>query len=310
LRESAAGSNRYGCSLRYDVYVNTSDHIDDLERDRRMKATHAALSAARLAGFVSDSDTEILKDSNHTIIRLVQDGIVAKVVSSHTRSRSPNDLLAQELEIARYLAAHHAPIIKPLEEEAAGPHAVEGTVVTLWRYYEGSAQPGDDEAVGQALRQLDDAFREYSGRLPGVSDKIALATTLIADESRTRKLGEEDRTFLLDVGRSLDRAFGASQLSLRPLHGEPHSDNILWTSDSPLFLDFEGCVRGPIEWDLAYLSDAALKAFPERDDDLLVTCRRAVSYCVAAWCWADPDRAPELRAAAEYHLKALRSSGL
>jgi thiamine kinase-like enzyme len=162
--------------------------------------------------------------------------------------------------------------------------------------------------VGAALRSLHEAFTEYEGTLPTFEEKLAQATEIISDESATAKLAPDDRAFLLEVGKGLRRGFDEVDFQMRPLHGEPHSDNILWTSDGPIFLDFEGSIRGPQEWDLAYLSELALSAFPERRAELLRLCRRAASYCVAAWCWADPDRAPELRAAAECHLRVLRSS--
>ena len=70
------------------------------------------------------------------------------------------------------------------------------------------------------------------------------------------------------------------------------------------------CRRWSIEWDLAYLPDAALTAFPNRDVAALARLRAAVSYCVATWCWAQPGRAPEVAAAAQYHLDAVRHSWL
>lgn len=35
------------------------------------------------------------------------------------------------------------------------------------------------------------------------------------------------------------------------LHGEPHPGNVLATADGLLFVGFETCCRGPVEFDLA-----------------------------------------------------------
>ena len=40
--------------------------------------------------------------------------------------------------------------------------------------------------------------------------------------------------------------------------------------------------------------------------ELLAVLRDLRSVCVAVWCWADPDRAPEKREAAAYHLRRLQ----
>jgi Ser/Thr protein kinase RdoA (MazF antagonist) len=255
-----------------------------------------------------DSTARVLKDSNHTVVALVEAGVVAKVATSKTRVDAP-EALARELDIARYLSQRGAPITHPLEGDAAGPYLVRDAVVTLWRFYEDTGEPAESDAmVGAALRSLHEAFAEYQGILPSFEEKLSQATALISNPTATSKLADEDRTLLLKVGEGLRRGFDEVKVRTRPLHGEPHSENMLWTSGGPLFLDFEGSIRGPQEWDLAYVSEAALSAFPIQDAEMLRLCRRATSYCVAAWCWADPDRAPELRAAAEYHLGALRSA--
>ena len=252
----------------------------------------------------------MLKDSNHTVIAFVESSVVAKVATSENWVSASDALLAPELEIARYLAKRQAPITRPLEGDLAGPYRVNGATVTLWKFYDDIGEPtgGGDVSVGRAFRALHAAFAGYQGMLPTFGEKLAHATALLSDPMATAKLADDDRTFLLKVGQGLSRGFGERKFQTRPLHGEPHSENILWTPEGPLFLDFEGSICGPEEWDLAYLPEAALSAFPDTDGAMLRLCRRAASFCVAAWCWADPDRAPELRAAAEYHLGVLRAA--
>jgi thiamine kinase-like enzyme len=81
---------------------------------------------------------------------------------------------------------------------------------------------------------------------------------------------------------------------------------VLWTSDGPLFIDFEAACAGPLEWDIAYLPAEARGSFLDYNEDLVELLRQAISFCVAAWCWAQFGRAPELDEAALYHLDVLR----
>jgi hypothetical protein len=96
----------------------------------------------------------------------------------------------------------------------------------------------------------------------------------------------------------------------QPLHGSPHAGNWLATAEGPLLLDFETACRGPIEWDLAALDDEAVDLFPGVDDELIALLRRMRSVCVAAKCWVEPNRAPEVSEAAHIHLKLLRGERL
>jgi hypothetical protein len=77
-----------------------------------------------------------------------------------------------------------------------------------------------------------------------------------------------------------------------------------------LLLDFETACRGPLEWDLAALDDAALTLFPRVDRELILLLRRMRSACVAAKCWTEPTRAPDVFEAAHVHLKLLRGEPL
>jgi hypothetical protein len=45
------------------------------------------------------------------------------------------------------------------------------------------------------------------------------------------------------------------------------------------------------------------------DVALVDQLREARSLCVAAWCWMHPERAPEVKEAAHFHLNVLRNGG-
>lgn len=75
-------------------------------------------------------------------------------------------------------------------------------------------------------------------------------------------------------------------------------------------MDFETACQGPFEWDLAALSDEAIALFPDVDYELIQLLRRMRSLCVAAKCWIEPRRAPEVFEAAHVHLRLLRGEPL
>ena len=95
----------------------------------------------------------------------------------------------------------------------------------------------------------------------------------------------------------------------RPLHGEAHLANAMVTHDGIRWFDFESVCRGPLEWDLSALPDEAHGAFEDVDSQLLALLRRLRSLCVAVWCSVQPDRAPEVAEAADFHLRLQRELG-
>src|SRR5262249_41162540 len=116
--------------------------------------------------------------------------------------------------------------------------------------------------------------------------------------------------FLLSVIDELGDALAGRVIATRPLHGSPHAGNWLRTAEGLLLLNFETACRGPLEWDLAALDDAAVHLFADVDLDLVVLLRRMRSGCVAAKCWVEPTRAPEVREAACIHLRLLHGEPL
>ncbi|WP_281177308.1 phosphotransferase family protein [Luteipulveratus mongoliensis] len=79
------------------------------------------------------------------------------------------------------------------------------------------------------------------------------------------------------------------------LHGEPHPGNLLDTREGPLFIDFETCCRGPIEFDVAHVPEDVAVHYPGVDQVLLQECRRLVLAMIAAWRWDVRDEFPDGR---------------
>jgi hypothetical protein len=83
--------------------------------------------------------------------------------------------------------------------------------------------------------------------------------------------------------------------------------NVLNTREGPLFIDFETCCRGPVEFDLAHVPEDVSDLYPNVDQALLGHCRILVLAMVAAWRLEPGDQLPMGSRAAEQLLAALRA---
>lgn len=278
-------------------------------RIRRQLALAAVTEVAHRLG-LNDAGADVIADSNNVLVRLPGEDLVAKTSTSVLAGRRGVAALGRELRLGRRLAEHGVPIATPATGSVAGPHHAPGVVLTLWRYVRPDAKPDDgDRMLGEAVRHFHSALADIVGELPELTEKIDRANQLFQDAGATPGLAAADRALageahsrLVPVVRSLDQTTA--------LHAEPHEDNVLWTERGPLLIDFEAACRGPAEWDLAYLPPAALASFPERDDTAIARLRAGISFCVAAWCLADPDPPPAVAEAANVHWQALRGSWL
>ena len=93
------------------------------------------------------------------------------------------------------------------------------------------------------------------------------------------------------------------------LHAEPHDGNRLVYEGSVLYFDLEAACRGPLEWDLAYVSQGVADLFwPDHDRERRRRLRTAVSVCVSTYCWRHVTARPTdiaMRWHAEHHLSAV-----
>jgi thiamine kinase-like enzyme len=110
------------------------------------------------------------------------------------------------------------------------------------------------------------------------------ARRALDDESALVALPPADREFLREVFDTLMPDLAARQFRRRPLHGEPHDGNRLLTPSGVRWIDFECTCLGPLEWDLAFLSNDARWSLEEIDADLLHLLSLLNSGRVATWC--------------------------
>ena len=274
-------------------------------KERQERAIRAAVAVADRLGMTSVTPV-ILKDSNHTSIHLVPFPVVARVVAPSV-GQGASAALSAELSVAEHLARAGAPIVAPTIDVPPGPHLEANETMTLWQFVaHRPAEESDGPVAAEGLREIHGALRSYSERLPSFEVALDACRRLLQEETGLPALATPDKLFLLTEHDRLRRLLATAAIAPVAIHGDPHLGNVLMTSSGPRWTDWESACIGPLEWDLACLPETALGIVPAVNAELLAVLRDLRSVCVAVWCWAEPDRAPEKRQAAEYHLRRLR----
>lgn len=264
------------------------------------RAVSAAMSLARKAG-ASAENAVIVQNSNKLAVRILPCDLLARVavVGQHV-----GDL---EIAVAQGLAARRAPVaaLDPRLEQRV--HERDGFAVTFWTYCEDQTPPGPSPAsYAQALYRLHADMRRLDVMVPHLTERIAEAQHLVVNRALSPELAGSDRDLLADTlteaSRSIAGGGGADQL----LHGEPHPGNVLNARSAPVFIDFETCCRGPVEFDVAHVPEEVAACYPGLDRTLLRDCRRLVLAMVAAWRWDASDEFPNGRRHGEAIVAILR----
>jgi hypothetical protein len=268
------------------------------ERERR-RAVAAARSTASALGLTVD-DVILLHDSNRLALRLLPCDVLARVApAAHQNAQF-------EVDLARLLAETDSPVgvLEPRVEPRA--YEIDGFVATLWTYYEPMMQEVAPAEYAKALVRLHAGMRKLDLATPHFTDRVAEAEQLVARVDLTPTLADEDRELLVNTLRSRRRAIAARGAAEQPLHGEPHPGNVLNSKNGLLFIDLETCCRGPVEFDLAHVSEDVVEHYPHVDHDLLLECRGLVLAMVAAWRWDSNDEFPNGRRAGRDLVRAIR----
>jgi thiamine kinase-like enzyme len=201
---------------------------------------------------------------------------------------------ALEVRVAQQLARIEAPVAVLDPRIAPRVHEADGFAVTFWTHYEAVAPDHDSPAdYAEALHRLHAGMRHLEIDAPRFMERTAAAEWLLSNPDRSPALAEDDRRLLLDTLDSARLAIGERGAPEQLLHGEPHQGNLLRAQGGPLFIDFETCCRGPVEFDVAHLPAEASAHYPEVDERLLSECRRLVLAMVAAWRWDVDDEFPD-----------------
>jgi hypothetical protein len=212
-----------------------------------------------------------------------------------------------EVELARRLAATGSPVAALEPRIAPRVHVRDGFVINMWTYYDPvpsrEVPPAD---YAHTLERLHEGMRKIDLTTPHFTDRVAEARRLVGSSEHTPALTDADRELLITMLRDGGRAIGDRENAEQLLHGEPHPGNLLRTTKELLFIDFETCCRGPVEFDVAHVPDEVSAHYSDVDQELLRDCRVLTLAMVAAWRWRRDDHHPNGRRARRELLAALR----
>lgn len=262
------------------------------------RALAAARSIVAALGLPVD-DAIVLHDSNKLTVRLLPCDVVARVAPVERQ------IARFEIGLARRLAETGSPVAALDPRAEPRVHERDGFVVTLWTYYEPMERDVPPAEYANALGRLHTGMRRLDVSTPHFTDRVEEAQHLVERTDLTPALADDDRGLLVTALRRRRRAIAGHGGAEQILHGEPHPGNILGTPSGPVFIDFETCCRGPVEFDLAHVPED-VSACCAADEELLTECRGLVLAMVAAWRWDPGDQFPDRERAAHALLGALR----
>jgi aminoglycoside phosphotransferase (APT) family kinase protein len=263
------------------------------------RAIAAATSVAASLGLPAN-DAIVLHNSNKLALRLTPCDVLARV------AHAGKEVAQLEVELAQRLTEAGCPVC-PLEPRVDPlVYARDGFAVTLWTYYEPVTPHVSPAGYARALEQLHAGMRKAGVPSPRFTDRIAQAEEVVARPDLSPEFAGADRVLLGSRLASLRRAIDDRGAVEQLLHGEPHPGNVLSTKNGPLFIDLETCCRGPVEFDLAHVSEAVCEHYPGVNQGLLDECRQLVLAMVAAWRWELGDQLPNRRRFGDELLRSLR----
>jgi hypothetical protein len=234
-----------------------------------------ALAIAREHGLPTDRP-RVVRDLTNVLVHLEPAPVVARVQLTLGALRG-RAWAEAEMEAAKFLASAGAPIAPPANRVDPGPHGDDGVIVTFWQFVDHDPARADPVLAGRSLRELHEAFAAYEGELPAC-DRLGEVRRVLGELPPTPELAEL-------------RAFAdrLPPLEGRPIHGDAHLRNILWTPDGPLWGDLENVCRGPVEYDLACIrfrplleTEAAIAAYGDYDESAVDEALVYVTLFLAA----------------------------
>ncbi|PWU16882.1 MAG: hypothetical protein C5B48_16705 [Candidatus Rokuibacteriota bacterium] len=269
-------------------------------------ALSAALAAAARHGLPCD-DARVLRDVTNLLVHLRPAPVVARVPITLARLRS-RDWFLQEVELASFLSEGGAPVAPPAGGLDPGPHEQDGFLVSFWAYVDDDPRRFESAAAGRSLRALHEALTGYPGSLPSC-DRLAEVRQLLSELEPSDLLPASDLAALRHLAAGMTSVSGG-----RPLHGDSHLRNILWSPQGPLWTDLENACTGPVEYDLACLSwrgapgtDRALAAYGDFDGGTLDRMAPHLALFLAAWTVILVERVPSAGGRAEARRRVRRA---
>lgn len=286
--------------------VRTASPDDKSDRARRKRWAIRAAQCVAVRYGVRVEKPLLLDDCNNTVVHLAPSSLVAKVSDGRRRPNSRNRL-ERELEIGLHLAREGAPIAPPSLELPTKVHRYRDQVLTFWQFQQaGRATCIDGLVAARTLLEVHRGLDSFRGDLPSFLERqAARAGMLLTGQGGRLTLTPGDQAFLAAEHVRLTAAIRTRQFCWRPLHGDPHRENLLAVGNRCLLIDFESCCLGPAEWDLSALPGGGGSLWRAVDRELLALTRRLRSLCVLVWCRTQAAGPQKLALAAQQHLRFL-----
>jgi hypothetical protein len=270
------------------------------------RALAAATAAARSQGLPT-GDMRVLRDLTNLLVHLAPAPVVARVPLTLSRLRGP-EWFRGEVELARFLERAGAPVAPLAAGVDPGPHEHGGLVVTFWAYVDHDPARADGAAAGRSLRELHEALACWTGALPSC-DRLDEVRRLLALLEPSELVSAEELEALRALCAARRPIMGG-----RPVHGDSHLRNVLWSPEGPLWNDLENACAGPVEYDLACLSwrgqpgtAEALAAYGGHDKRRRDELEPVLALFLAAWTVVVVTRAPTPEGAEEARRRIRRA---
>lgn len=257
------------------------------------RALRAITDAARERGLPLHG-ARVLRDATNVLVHLEPTPVVARVPLTFTPLR-PKAWFELEIRLGRFLADAGAPVAPPTDEVDPGPAEHDGLLVTFWKHVDQDPERFAPELAGRSLRELHSALAAYDEPLPAF-DRL---------DELDRALGSFRPSSVVSAGElaalraAHERLASPAPEGWRPLHGDSHFNNVLWSPDGPLWTDLENACVGPIEYDLACLlwrgapgTERAVKAYGPYDAELVGRVEPFLALFLAVWTIAVIERVP------------------
>lgn len=276
--------------------------VGEMQASKVPRAVAAAMSIASSLDLTVD-DAIVLHNSNKLTLRVLPCDVVARVAPV------AHQVAQFEVELAQRLAESGCPVATLEPRVPPRVYERDGFAVTLWTYYE-PATPQEVSSAGYAtaLERLHAGMRRLDVPAPHFTDRVQSAQQLVANREHTPALGDADRKLLGDTLGDLRRAISERRGAEQLLHGEPHPGNMLSTKNGLLFIDFETCCRGPVEFDLAHAPEEVSGHYQGIDHHLLRECQILVLAMITTWRWERGDQLPNGRQLGTEWLSQIRAA--
>ena len=211
---------------------------------------HASAVAGEVASRLGlGGELRVIRFRQNAIFQLPDHGLAIRVYGPEAAQQKSEVMLA----IARQLEAAGVPAVRPAPITDEQPLRLGGSLVTVWRWIEGTEGPVSYEEFGELLRRFHEAMRDLDHPIGAFAPGAKIERRLDRIEAEALLSAEHLQTLRRAYDEVTRRAAPYLALPAEPvvLHGDAMIGNVVSAPDALTLIDFDSAVRGPVEWDLA-----------------------------------------------------------